>query len=208
MSGHYIGPGQWASRKKSCMLSENRAEYPALMYKKLMFVLTLVGVAAASRLLPHPPNFTPIAAMALFGGAFFASKRMAFLVPLLAMGMSDVALGLLSGKELGFHSTMPVVYVTFAITVCLGFLLREHRGGLRVASVSLAASLLFFVTTNLAVWAEGVYYAKNMTGLLTCFVAAIPFFHNTVLGDACYVAVMFGAMAWAEKRAFSLSSGA
>ncbi len=170
------------------------------MHKKLFFVLALIGVAAASRLLPHPPNFTPIAAMALFGGAFFASKRMAFGIPLGAMLLSDMVIGWISNMGLGFHSTQPVVYATFLVTVCLGFLLREHRGVLRTASVSLASSLLFFVTTNLAVWAEGIYYAKSLSGLLTCFVAAIPFFHYTVLGDACYVALMFGAMAWAHSR--------
>ena len=169
------------------------------MHKKFFFVLALIGVAAASRLLPHPPNFAPIAAMALFGGAFFASKRLAFGIPLGAMLLSDIALGWLSNTGLGFHSTQPVVYATFVVTVCLGFLLRTRRGVVRVGTMSLVASVLFFVTTNLAVWAGGVYYAKTLTGLLTCFVAAIPFFHNTVLGDACYVTLMFGAMAWARS---------
>lgn len=170
------------------------------MYKKLVFILALIAVAAASRLLPHPPNFTPVAAIALFGGAVFASKRMAFLVPLTAMLLSDVAIGWLTQAGWGWHSTQPVVYLTFMVTVCLGMVLRQKRSVFRVATVSLAASVLFFVTTNLAVWVEGVYYAKTVTGLLTCFVAAIPFFHYTVLGDACYVALMFGAMAWVESR--------
>lgn len=170
------------------------------MYKKLVFILALIAVAAAARLLPHPPNFTPVAAIALFGGAVFASRRMAFLVPLMAMFLSDMAIGWMTNAGWGWHSTQPVVYLTFMVTVCLGMVLRQRRGVLPLATMSLAASVLFFVTTNLAVWVEGVYYAKTLTGLITCFVAAIPFFHYTVLGDACYVALMFGAIAWVESR--------
>ena len=84
--------------------------------------------AAAMRLIPHPPNFTPVAAMALFGGACFATKRVAFLVPLVAMFVSDLAIGLLNGDlSLGLHRLIPVVYGSFALIVCLGFWLRRHR---------------------------------------------------------------------------------
>lgn len=87
--------------------------------------LVLVGMilgAAASRLIPHPFNFTPIGAMALFGGACFADRRAAFLVPLAAMFLSDLAIGLLSGSlSLGLHPLIPVVYGSFALIVCLGF---------------------------------------------------------------------------------------
>jgi hypothetical protein len=179
------------------------AQNVPIMHKKIVFILSLIGVIALSRLLPHPPNFTPVAAMALFGGAVFSSKKMAFLVPLGAMFLSDMVIGWMSGAGVfGFHSTMPTVYIALCLTVCLGFLLKDRRSVVRVSGVSFSASVLFFVMTNFAVWAEGVYYLKNWSGLVTCFVAAIPFFHYTLLGDLCYVTVMFGALVLAEKWVF------
>lgn len=166
--------------------------------------LVLVGMilaAAASRLIPHPPNFAPITAMALFGGTCFASKRLAFLVPLGAMLVSDLAMGLLSGDlSLGMHSLIPIVYGSFALIVCLGFWLRRRgRVGPIIAAAALASSVLFFVLTNFCVWALGSLYPKTWDGLVACYVAAIPFFHNTLLGDAVYTTVLFGGLALAEK---------
>lgn len=94
---------------------------------RFVMLVGMILIAAAFRLIPHPPNFVPIGAMALFGGACFATKRMAFLVPLAAMFVSDLAIGLLSGDlPLGFHPATPVVYGNFALIVCLGFWLRRH----------------------------------------------------------------------------------
>lgn len=194
--------------QKILPVAEKWRKIPCMMNKKIRFVLGLMFVVAMSRLLPHPPNFTPVAALALLGGAMFVNKRWAFIVPLGAMCMSDIAIGWLSGAGMfGFHSAMPAVYVSFCMTVCLGFFLRGNRSFFRVASMSLASSVLFFVVTNFAVWADGVYYTKNLVGLGACFVAAIPFFHYTVLGDACYVALMFGAVAMAERWVVALPKG-
>ncbi len=158
--------------------------------------LTLVGitlVAAAMRLLPHPPNFTPIAAMALFGGAQYTSKRAAFVIPLAAMALSDVALGF------GFHRLMPFVYGSFALIVCLGLWIRQRRSLLSIGAAALVGSVLFFVVTNFGVWLEGHLYPPTVEGLLACYVAAIPFFRNTLAGDAVYTIVLFGGFALAQK---------
>jgi hypothetical protein len=156
-------------------------------------VLTgLVLAAAASRLIPHPYNFTPITAMALFGGAYFSDRRLAFLVPLSAMLASDLFIGL--------HRGIPVVYGSFALIVCIGFLLRRRRRLLPIAGATLGSSLLFFFLTNFAVWAAGALYPRTLTGLLACFVAAIPFFQNTLLGDAVYSLILFGGFAFAERN--------
>jgi hypothetical protein len=146
---------------------------------------------AASRLVPHPPNFSPVTAMALFGGACFVKTRWAFIVPLTAMFLSDVVLG--------FDRFTPVVYGSFALIVGLGILLRSHRGAVPTAFAAVTASLLFFLLTNFAVWAFGTLYPKTTEGLLACYVAAIPFFQNTLVGDLAYTAVLFGAFALAEK---------
>jgi hypothetical protein len=152
----------------------------------------MILAAALSRLLPHPPNFTPIAAIALFGGAQFADKRAAFLVPLAAMFLSDLILGL--------TVLAPVIYGCFALIVCLGFWLRQRRSAGRIAVAALAGSVSFFVVTNFAVWVASGMYARTPAGLVECYVAALPFFRNTLAGDLFYNAVLFGGLALAEWR--------
>jgi hypothetical protein len=147
-------------------------------------------VAALSRLIPHPPNFTPIGALALFGGACYADRRAAFAVPLAALFLGDLVLG--------FHALMPAVYGSFALMVVLGFWLRRHRSLLPITVATLAGSILFFVITNFAVWAIGDGYPKTWEGLALCYVAAIPYFQNTLLGDATYALCLFGGLAVAE----------
>ncbi len=155
-------------------------------------LLGMVLAAAASRLLPHPPNLTPIAAMALFGGAYFSDQRVAFLVPLAAMFLSDLVIGL--------HRQLPVVYACFAMTVCIGLWLRGRRRAPLIAGAALASSVLFFVVTNFGVWALGSLYPKTMEGFIACYLAAIPFFKNTLIGDAFYTALLFGGFALTERR--------
>lgn len=158
--------------------------------------LTLLGItlaAAATRLLPHPPNFTPIAAMALFGGCYFASRRAAFGVTLTAMFLSDLLLGY------GFHPVLPFVYGSFALTGCLGLWVRRRRTLLTIGSTALAGSVLFFVVTNFGVWVQGDLYPRTSEGLVRCYIAAIPFFRNTLAGDAFYTVVLFGGFALAQS---------
>ncbi len=158
----------------------------------------MVVGAATMRLLPHPPNFTPIAAMALFGGACFDRKLWAFVVPLAGMLASDVALEILTGH--GFHTLMPVVYLSFAAITGLGLLIRRRRQVWSIAAASLAASTLFFLTTNFAVWLFGSFYPKTAAGLFGCYVAALPFFGSTIAGDLFYTAVLFTGLTVAERR--------
>lgn len=156
----------------------------------------MILAAAASRLIPHPPNFTPIAAMALFGGACFSNQRAAFFVPLAGLFLSDLVLGL--------HALMPVVYGSFALTVCLGFWLRRQPSAWRVAGAAVASALLFFALTNFGVWALGSLYPKTAGGLVQCYVAAIPFFRNTLLSNLLYSGFLFGGFALAERRCAGL----
>lgn len=171
------------------------------MYRiRFIVLIGMILAAVASRLIPHPPNFAPIGALALFGGACFSNKWHAFIVPLAAMLLSDLAIGLLSGDlSIGLHGLIPVVYGSFALIVCLGFWLRRRRNVVPIAAATLAASVLFFLLTNFGVWALGSWYPKTWEGLVACYVAAIPFFHNTLLGDAFYSTMLFGGLALAEK---------
>src|SRR3989344_7928429 len=144
----------------------------------------IIGVAVLSRLLPHMPNFTPIGAMALFGGAYL-DKRWAILLPLTAMFLSDVFIG--------FYSpiVMVSVYGSFVLTGLIGFWLRKRRNPRNVLFAALSSSILFFIVTNFAVWAAGSY-SRGLDGLLTSYIMALPFFRGTLFGDIFYTAVFFG----------------
>lgn len=159
---------------------------------RLVVVISIIVGAAASRLIPHPPNMASITAVALFGGAYLSRKWLAFAVPLVALFLSDLFLG--------FYSHMEIVYGSFALVVCFGLLLRKGRAPFRIAGAALAGSILFFLITNFGVWVFGSLYPKNAAGLLACYVAAIPFFQNALIGDALYTTVLFGGFALAEKQ--------
>jgi len=137
------------------------------------------------RLLPHLPNFAPIAALGLFGGTYL-NKKYALLVPLLAMLFSDYFIGFAP-----FWITFSV-YFSFFLIGLLGLWLKNHKNLSNIIGASLFGSVLFFIITNFAVWAATPWYAKDLSGLTQCFLLAIPFFRNTILGDLFYVGVMFG----------------
>ena len=161
--------------------------------------LTLICFAAAlARLLPHAPNFTPIGALALFGGAHFKDLRLAMGVPLASMLLSDVLLAL-TVYGLAAFSMIPYVYLSFIVVVGLGRLVRTRRGIGPIALGALASSILFFVVTNFGVWLKSTLYPPTFEGLLTCYTTAIPFFRNTVASDALFAAVLFGGFAIAER---------
>ena len=163
------------------------------MKPRFWLAASLVLAAALFRLVPHPWNFTPVGALALFAGATLRSRIAAVLVPLAAMFVSDAAIG--------FHSAMPVVYGSLALSVCIGMLIRNRRRSpAAVGAAALASSTLFFLTTNFWVWAAGHLYAKTLAGLVACYIAAIPFYGNDLAAQLLYSALLFGAFAWAERR--------
>src|SRR5438876_6349607 len=116
---------------------------------RFVTLVAMILTAAVTRLLPHPPNVTPIAAMALFGGGHFASPLAALAVPLSAMFLSDLLLGF------GLHPVMPFVYGSFAFTVWLGRWLRTRRSSVAITVAAVCGSVVFFVVTNLGVWLVG-----------------------------------------------------
>ena len=174
----------------------------------LITIGTLIIAAAVSRLVPHPPNFTAVGAMAIFGGAYFTRERWLFLVPFLALWLSDLLLnnivyqGYVGGFTLFSTHSIPV-FIAFGLIVLLShFSLRQVSSG-RLLGTSLAASVLFFIVTNLGVWLTGTLYPLNSAGLAACFTAAIPFFANTILGDMFFTGILFSAVWLIQKRSFS-----
>ena len=152
--------------------------------RRLMIAVVLILAAAFSRLIPHPPNFTPLAAMALAGGVYL-DRRFALLVPVLALFLTDAILG--------FHNLMVFVYGSFLAIGFLGLWLASHKKPMIVFGSALASSVLFFIVTNFGVWAmDGTLYAKTLAGLIECYTLAIPFFRNTLLGDVLYTGILFG----------------
>lgn len=155
------------------------------LFEKLSNPAIFVLIAALLRLVPHAPNFAPIGAMALFGGTYLG-KRYAIALPIVAMFLSDMFIGFDS------LSSRLTVYGTFILIGLIGLWLRERKSLQNIVLASFAGSLLFFVTTNFGVWAFGTIYPKTFEGLVACFVAAIPFFRNTLAGDLFYTGVFFG----------------
>lgn len=148
------------------------------------WLVTFMIIAAAfTRLIPHPPNFTAVGAIALFGGAYFTEKKFAFIVPILTMLLTDFIIG--------FHNGMLSVYLSFVLIVGIGIVLSKNIKIKNIIAASLLSSILFFVLTNFQVWVQSTLYAKNLAGLIACYVAAIPFFHHTILGDLFFVGILF-----------------
>jgi hypothetical protein len=163
------------------------------LHPRTLVITGLVLAAAAIRLAPHPMNFAPIGALALFGGAYFPSKRQAQIVPLLSLIIGDAITG--------FHPLIPFVYASFLVSAAIGFWLRRKRSATRIGVATLVGAMQFFLVTNFAMWASSLSsYPKTASGLAACYIAGIPLFWNTLAGDAFYVALLFGVMALAERK--------
>ena len=179
-----------------------------MIQTRMVLLVGLVFLAALSRLLPHPPNFAPVCAIALFGGAMFARKRWAFIVPALAMLLSDVILyrGTYAAWSEDFLTTSLPNYVAFLMIVFIGLWLRKRRSVANIFATTLSGSVLFFLVSNLGVWLSG-WYPMDFAGLVECYWMGIQFYQrnfgspllNTILGDAVYATVLFGSYAFAER---------
>ena len=166
---------------------------------RLLALLSAIAAAAVLRLAPHPPNFTPIGAMALFSGAYLGRKWLAFVAPLGALLLSDLVLG--------FYHGQATVYFSVALIVMIGMMLLSRASPLRVGFAAIVSSVLFFVITNFGMWLFSGFYPRTTAGLEACFVAAIPFFQNTLTGDLFYAALLFGGFRIAELLLPRLRAG-
>lgn len=152
---------------------------------KIIIAIAIILLAAASRLVEHPFNFTPLAAMALFAGCYLRT-RWAVILPLGAMLASDYFIGFYDWQ------VMASVYLSIALAFVIGWYLRKYLKWYNVALASLASSITFFIITNFAVWAFFSWYPHSWAGLVSCFTLALPFFRNTLAGDLVYSTLFFG----------------
>jgi hypothetical protein len=168
----------------------------------------LILAAAFTRLIPHAPNFTAVGAIAIFGGSVIKDKKLAFILPLLALLLSDVCLQFFTSTKGFYGTTQYFVYAAFIIITGLSMLMRRRS----VANIALAAiwsGVIFFVISNLGVWLSSSFYPKSFAGLSACFAAAIPFYKNelfgnfllnSIMGNAFYAALMFSVYSVMERK--------
>jgi hypothetical protein len=197
--------------KRSCRITELRFCRPIFapfkltnsIVMKYRIALVLIILAALSRLLPHPHNFTPIAAIGLFGAATFDRRWLMLGAPFAALFVSDLLLNNIVYSQYyeGFTwITSGWIYLAFALIILLGRVMLHQRVSVKnVAAASLSASVVFFLVSNFSTWAETTLYPKTFDGLMLCYAAGLPFFGNTVLGDLFFSAVLFGGYAWAMR---------
>ena len=153
------------------------------MIKTITTFLYISGVLALGRIIPHPPNFTPILAAAIFAPYMINNKWLAMAVPLTAMLIADVIIG--------FHPFMLWVYGAIGLSTLISYWsMRFGRKYIQLGVMTLTSSMLFFVITNFAVWSMYDYYPKTLEGLILCYTMAIPFFQNTLYGTVIYTALI------------------
>lgn len=160
---------------------------------------TGVIVSALSRVLPHPPNFTPVGAMSLYAGARIRGWS-SYLLPILSLLVSDIVLSKIHGYEF-FHDTLLVIYGSFLFNVFLGkTFLSESSSFLKTGILAAIASSQFYLVSNFGVWALSDMYPKSLEGLIACYIVALPFFQWTFLSDLIYSSVLFGLLDGFEIR--------
>jgi len=165
---------------------------------KIALPLGLIIMAIIARLIPHAPNLAPIAALALLGGASYKFPKSLFL-PLGAMAISDTVIG---------FSPWPItlsVYGSFAIITMLGAFLRQPKLW-KLPVSALSSSLLFYVVTNFSVWLTSGMYQLSFSGLIACYVNAIPFLQNTIISDIAYTVVLFTVIHNCVPQFFAINS--
>ncbi len=166
----------------------------ALAFRLAPYVLHAVGIPIDPASTAYPWNFSPVLPLCVFGAACYATGRAAYLVPFAIYLAGDLGIWLLTGRaDWAFYAGQPVLYLSVALVVTCGFLLRRHRTWPRIAATGLASAVTFFVVSNFGVWAfgDGIRYPHNPAGLVDCYVQAIPFFRNTLISMALFLPLLF-----------------
>lgn len=151
--------------------------------KYILILSLIIATALSNILLSNIPNFSPVASVALFSGFYLSNKKLALLIPVACMLISDYFIG--------FHSLMWAVYLSFAFTVVMGIKMKTSSSK-KVIINSVLSSLIFFFITNSAVWLTGNFYSSDLSGLGLCLTMGIPFFKYTLLSSIVFSTILFG----------------
>ena len=156
------------------------------------------------------PNFTPIGAMALFGGAYLKNKNHAFLIPLASLWLSDLVLNNFIYSYYSdftwFYPGFLLQYISFILIILIGYLFLKKLNIKSVFTTTIISSLLFFIVTNFGVWISGTMYSLDLQGLIACYVMVLPFYKGTLLGFVCYSTFLFGVLEFSKSKFQTLNN--
>jgi len=174
----------------------------SLAVRLVPYLLMAMGLAAAPGTSWFPWNLSPFLPVCLFGGAAYASRRLALAVPAAVYLVGDFGVWALTGRaDWAFYAYQPVVYVALTLVAASGLLARRRPAPARVAGAGLAGALAFFLVTNFGVWALGGTYPLTLEGLATCYVRGLPQLGNTALSMVVFLPVLFSRLALAPAAA-------
>lgn len=162
---------------------------------KILLIISVIFLVSLTRIFPHPPNFTPILALAIFGGAYLPNRITAISLPIISMFISDLIIG--------FHSQIFTVYAAIILLSILGHLMKT-KNFKNFAITGFTGSLIFFIITNFSVWLGGSLYPLTIDGIIQCYIMAIPFFHNTLISTMLFLTILFFGYTFAEKKISNL----
>lgn len=167
-------------------------------------IISLIFFASLTRIIPHMPNFTPIGAIALFGGAYLNNKYHAFLIPIASLWISDLVLNNFIynfyTEFTWFYPGFLWQYASFIIIIMIGYFFLKKLNFKNVFSATVTSSFIFFIVTNFGVWISGTMYTMDLNGLIMCYVMALPFYKGTILGFMCYSAFLFGLLEFSKYK--------
>lgn len=174
----------------------------------ILFALTIIIFAVFSRLIPHAYNFSPFGAIALFGAAYFTNKWFAYLIPVIAAWISGVMLNNTIYSSLHPEFTWldyNFFWQSLSYVAIVGFghmIFNQGVSKFNVIGGALASSIIFFLVSNFGVWISDIFYPHNFSGLLACYIAAVPFYAASLFGDLIYCTILFGVYHLISKRIF------
>ena len=184
------------------------------MNKKFYLGIGIFFVAVISRLIPHYPNFTPIESIALFGGTYLAYKHLSYILPLVALYITDIILnntilrsyfpdqeGFIWFSDYMIYSAVAIIGIAL-----IGKYIRKKIKPTTVLLGAGASSILFFIVSNFGVWISSPLYSKTLLGLVECYTMAIPFFTNSLLSTLVFSSVLYGIYEIIVNRYFDSAS--
>ena len=175
----------------------------AICIRLIPYLLHALGMPIDPENTVYPWNFSPLLPLSLFGAAYFASRYLAFLVPLGIYLAGDIGIWIITGRlDWALYAGQPMLYLSVLLVAASGLLLRSQRSWSRIASVGLGSAILFFVVSNFGVWAfgGGQRYALTFAGLMDCYIQAIPFFRNTLISMVVFLPLLFSRVALREAK--------